>query len=136
VGRELALVLIAGVSLHERRMVESTLKKSGLTTVAVEDAEDAARELSAKGVWGVLVIDSGLLQAAHDPQWRQLRSRHPGLGAAVRCLIPRDKASRRTDGNTLLVHPDDEEGLREAVRVLAAMAADSPGLPAPWRGAA
>jgi hypothetical protein len=120
--REPPLVLIAGVSLHERRIVELTLKKTRFTTVAVDDAEDAARELAAKGAWGVLVIDSGLLDAAHDPQRRQLRMRHPGLGAAVRCLIPWAKGSQRTDGNTLLVHPDDAEGLREAVGALAAMA--------------
>jgi hypothetical protein len=115
--------LIAGVSLHERRSVESILKKTGLTTVVVDDAEDAARELAANGTSGVLVIDSGLLEAAHDSQWRQLRTRQPGLAAVVRCLIPRDKGSQRTNGNTLRVHPDDAEGLREAVRDLARAAA-------------
>jgi len=127
------LILIASVSLHERRIVESTLKKTGLATVAVDDAEDAGRELSANGASGVLVIDSGLLEAAHDSQWRQLRTRYPGLGAVVRCLIPRAKRVQRTDGNTLLIHPDDDEGLREAVGVLAAgpNPASSLALPSP-----
>ena len=76
-------VLIASVSVHERRVVESILKETGLTTVAVDDAEDATRELSADGAAGVLVIDSGLLEAAHDLRWREFRRRHPNVGAAV-----------------------------------------------------
>jgi hypothetical protein len=118
--RDPPLVLIAGVSLHERRIVQATLEKTGFTAVVVDVAEDAARELSANGASGVLVIDSGLLQAAHDSQWRELRTRNPGLGAVVRCLVPRANASRRTNGSTLLVHPDDDEGLRQAVGLLAA----------------
>jgi hypothetical protein len=113
----LPLVLIASASLHERRLVESTLERSGFTPVGVDDAEEAGRELAANGASGVLVIDSGLLEAAHDSQWRQLRTRHPGLGAVVRCLIPRVDGR---DRSTLLVHPDDDEGLRRAVRMLAA----------------
>lgn len=113
------LVLIASVSPHERRGVESSLKSTGYTTVAVHDARDAARELAAGGELGVLVIDSGLLEATHDSQWREFRTRHPELGAAVRCLISRPRGSRRLDGNTLLVHPDDAEGLRHAIRALA-----------------
>lgn len=117
------LALIAGVSPHERCIVESILKKTGFTTLIVDDAEDAARVIATGATAGVLVIDSGLLEAAHDSQWRQLRMRHPGLGTAVRCLIPRAKGVQRTDGSTLLVHPDDVEGLREAVCVLARRAA-------------
>jgi len=103
--RDLPLVLIAGVSLHERRIVQSILKTTGLTTVIVDDAEDAARELSAES--GVLVIDSGLLVAVHDSQWREFRNRHPGLGAVIRCLIPRAQGVQRADANTLRIHPDD-----------------------------
>ncbi|HXK22769.1 MAG TPA: hypothetical protein VMS55_08860 [Myxococcota bacterium] len=117
------LVLIACVSAYEHRAVESSLKKTGFTTVAVDDAKEAAKEFSANGASGVLVIDSGLLEAAHDSQWRQLRTLHPALGAVVRCLIPRARGGRRTDGNTLLVHPDDDQGLREAICVLARSAA-------------
>jgi hypothetical protein len=120
------VVLIASVSLYERRIVESMLKKTGFTTLAVDDAEDAARELSANGAAGVLVIDSGLLEAAHDAQWREVRVLHPKLGAAVRCLISRAKGSQRRNGNTLLVHPDDAEGLRQAVRALAAGPSSQP----------
>lgn len=112
------LVLIAAVSSHERRIVESSLTKTGFTTLAVDDAEDAATELAANGASWVLVIDSGLLEAPHDSQWRVLRARHPGLGAVVRCLIPRANGSLRTDGKTFLVHPDDDEGMRQAVRAL------------------
>lgn len=114
------LVLIASVSLQERHLVEAILKRAGLTTVAVDDAEDAAREILSNGTSSVLVIESGLLEAAHDSQWRQLRARHPEIGAVVRCLIPKTEDGRWTDGNTLLVHPDDDEGLRESVGVLAA----------------
>jgi hypothetical protein len=49
--REPPLVLIAGVSLHERRIVELTLKKTSFTMLAVDDAEGAVRRLAAKGAW-------------------------------------------------------------------------------------
>jgi hypothetical protein len=132
-GEEALLIMIAGVSLYERCIVESVLKNTGFTAVAVQDAEDAERELAACGASGVLVIDSGLLEAAHDPQWRQLRIRHPGLGTAVRCLVPQAKGIQRQSQGTFLVDPDDDEGLREAVGVLAVMAADSPAAPASSR---
>jgi CheY-like chemotaxis protein len=114
------LVLVASVSPYERRSVQSSLKRTGFTTVAVDNAEDAVRELAANGVSCVLVIDSGLLEAAHDAQWRHLRARHSTLGAVVRCLVPRANGSQRTDGYTLLVRPDDRKALRQAVRALAA----------------
>jgi DNA-binding response OmpR family regulator len=114
------LVLVASVSPYERRSVESSLKRTGCTTLAVHDAEDAARELAANGPSCVLVIDSGLLEAAHDAQWRRLRAHHATLRAVVRCLTPRANGSQRTDGYTLLVHPDDPKALRRALRMLAA----------------
>jgi hypothetical protein len=118
-GRTPPVVLIASASLHERRMVESILKKTGFTTLLIDEAEDAVKELSTNGAAGVLVIDSGLLEAAHDAQWRELRMRYPALGAAVRCLLPRTKGIERRDGTTLLVDPDNDEGLRKAVSALA-----------------
>jgi hypothetical protein len=51
-----------------------------------------------------------------------MRPRHPSLGAAVRCLISREKGVEQRDSATLLVHPDDGEGLQEAISVLGAMA--------------
>ena len=133
--REAPLVLLVGVSLYELRIVESTLRATGFKTVAVQDADHATRELSANEALCVLVIDSGLLEAAHDPQWREFRRRHPGVGAAVRCLIPPDDGRQtQPDRNTLRVHPDDVEGLRNAVGVLLAIAGDSSAPPAPSSG--
>jgi hypothetical protein len=116
---ERTLVLIAGVSAHERRAVESTLESSGFGTVLVNDARHAEKELAVNGSC-VLVIDSGLLQAPHDGQWRNLRSRHPQLGTVVRRLIARANTCLPVDDATLLVHPDDDVGLRQAIRVLVA----------------
>jgi hypothetical protein len=117
------LVLIASASPHERRVVGSSLKETGFTILAVDDAEDAGREVvSANGFSCVLVIDSGLLEVCHDSQWRDFRVRHPGLGTVLRCLIPRDSGIQRTESRTFVVHPGDLDGMQQAVRVLAVAA--------------
>jgi hypothetical protein len=85
----------------------------------VENAEEAARACAAHNGASILVIDSGLLEMTHDPQWRALRARHPQLGTVVRCLTPRDRV-RRANGSTFLVHPDDHDGIRQAVAALGA----------------
>jgi hypothetical protein len=115
------LVLVASVSAYERHRLELVLKRTGSTLCAVADAAEARRAHDGHDGVCVLVIDSGLLEMDHDPQWRELRSRHPELGAVVRCLFA-GGGIRRRDGNTLLVHPDDEEAAREAIRVLAVSA--------------
>jgi hypothetical protein len=115
--RHFPLVLIAGIP-YERRLVESGLKARGFATRPVEAAEDAAKELAANGSGCVLVIDSGTLEAPHDLQWRGLRAQHPELGTVVRCLMP-PRCSPHNHGRLRFVHPDDEEGLRQAVRGLA-----------------
>ena len=117
-NRACPLVLIAGVSPHERRSVESSLSETGYTTRAVNDAEHAATEFVANGTSCVLVIDSGLLEADHDPQWRSLRADHPRLGAVVRCLVPGANGRRYEEDRTVFVHPDDQQAMQRAVRVL------------------
>jgi hypothetical protein len=66
---------------------------------------------------GSLVIDSGLLEARRDAQWRGLRMRHPTLAAVVRCPISRDEI-QRTDHNTLRVHEDDGAAICDALDLL------------------
>ncbi len=117
------IVLIASVSLHERRKVEAALKQTGFTCLGMDDARGAERELDAMDDPAVLVIDAGLLEAAHDAQWRELRLRRPELGAVVRRLVPDQKSVERWDSRTLVVPPGDAEGLRTAVDLLAVAAA-------------
>jgi hypothetical protein len=118
---EVPVVLIASVSRGERRLVEACLKRTGFDLLAVDAAADASAELTARGAApAALVIDAGLLEARHDGQWRQLRTRHPALGAVIRCLMPRADGSLRSDDRTFRVPPDDDAGLRQAVEALVA----------------
>lgn len=112
------LVLIASVSAHEGRAVERALASTGWRRRPVAAAEEAARAIDGDGRAGVLVIDAGLLEAPHDSQWRDLRSRHGGLATVIRCLNPEAGTPQWTDDRTLCVHPDDAHGVREAVRAL------------------
>jgi hypothetical protein len=112
------LVLIASVSLHEGRLVQRALGTNGWTLLRVEDAAEAARRLDGGARRAVLVIDAGLLEAGHDAQWRSLRSQRPELGTVVRCLGPRPGTPRRAAGGTLEVHPDDADGICEAIQSL------------------
>lgn len=115
------LVLIASVSDHERNGLEHTLEATGFRTLVVDAAEEAGAALAASAAPAVLIIDSGLLEARHDAQWRRLRRRYPDLAAVVRCLLPRPDGSRWSHDRTLLVHPDDYPATQRAVRTLAAM---------------
>ena len=115
-----SLVLIASVSPHGARQVESILKETGLSTTRVGDAEEAAKELAATDTAGVLVIDSGLLEARHDAQWREFRMRHPDVRTARPDSGSPSTGVQRCDRSTLLVHPGDPDGLREAVAILTA----------------
>lgn len=113
------VVLIASVSPYEARRIERSLKKTGWNLLRAQDAQEAARELAAAGPRPtVLVIDAGLLEMAHDPQWRDLRLNHPELGAVVRCVVPPAQRPRRRDRKTILVPPGDVEGTCRAVRTL------------------
>jgi hypothetical protein len=111
---ETPAILIASVSAYEQHRLGLTLEKTGWNVRVVEDAKEAAKACADHNGASILVIDSGLLEMAHDPQWRILRSGHPQLGAVVRCLVPRG-GLRRANGSTFLVHPDDHDGLRRAV---------------------
>lgn len=110
-------VLIASVSAYERQRIARLLGGIGARCprLAVEDAAMADRLQAARGPGCVLVIDSGLLHAPRDPQWRALRLREPWLGAAVRCLVP---GVRRVDARTFHVPPDDAPGILGAVGTL------------------
>ena len=119
------VVLIASVSPHESRLVERALSQSGWTLLPVDDAGRATRALDGGERNTVLVIDSGLLEMAHDSQWRVLRAHHPELRTVVRCLTPRTRSLESGDGRTLRVHPDDLQAMREGIRWLCAGA---PGL--------
>jgi len=118
------VVLIASVSPHDGRLLEGALKKTGWTLLRVGDAGDAARELDGGERRAVLVIDAGLLEMAHDTQWRDLRSRHPELGTVVRCLFSRPQPIHSAGARTFEVHPDDVQGMCAAVRSLC-----EPGVP-------
>jgi hypothetical protein len=82
----------------------------------VDDAAQTARYLDGGGRPTVLVIDAGLLEMTHDPQWRLLRTQHPRLAMVVRCLIPQDRGFREQGESTFLVHPDDDQGMCRAIR--------------------
>jgi len=112
------LVLAAVVSSDEGRMLEKNLKREGFEVRRVDDARDAETEFSSHVGSSVLVIDSGLLLMPHDGQWRGLRERQPSLGAVVRSLL-RHYPIHAVDGErTLLVHPDDHDGLVRSIREL------------------
>lgn len=112
------LVLIASVSPDEGRLLERGLKKTGWDLLRVEDAEDASRQLDGSDGRPALVIDAGLLQMAHDSQWRDLRSRHPTLATVVRCLVPRRPKPGGGLCGAVEVSPDDLQGICEAIRTL------------------
>lgn len=115
---EALLVLAATVSSQEGRLIARTLKEEGLDARVVIDAEDADAEISAHPGPCVLVLDSGLLQMPRNEGWRTLGDGHGRLGIVVRCLIDRDPGLERTKERTFLVHPDNREGLLEAIRTL------------------
>ena len=113
-----SLVLIATASLDDGRDVERSLAKTGWSVRRVPNAPEAERHLNGGGAPAVLVIDSGLLEMAHDSQWRELRQSHPSLGAVVRCLVAREGGLRRRDATTLLVHPDAVSEMCQGIQVL------------------
>lgn len=112
------LVLTANVSAVDRQWIAKTFEDAGFDVLGVEAAKDVDAHLARHRRRCVLVIDSGLLGMPHDDQWRLLRTRHPDLGAVVRCWIGKEPGMRRTEERTFLVHPDDGGGLLLAARAL------------------
>lgn len=116
-GHDTAVILIASVSSADAWDLGLALKPTGATVLRVEGADEAARCLDGRERAGlvVLVIDAGLLEMAHDPQWRIFRKRHPALRTIVRRLLSRPRSHPKAELPTVDIHPDDMEGLREAV---------------------
>src|SRR5688572_20123104 len=79
------VILIASASSYGRHCVERALQKTGRRVCSVADTAEAERVCAEDGGASILVIDSGLLEAPHNAQWRKLRRRHPTLGAVVCC---------------------------------------------------
>jgi hypothetical protein len=124
-GEPELLVLAASVSVADRRWVERTVKDGGYEVRGVGGADEADEQIDGRAAARcVLVIDSGLLEMAHDGAWRDLRTRHPGLRVVVRCLIAREPGLQRMEAHTVLVHPDSAHRLLEAVDTFQAAAAD------------
>lgn len=111
------VILIASTSSHERLSVERALAKTGRSVCFVRDTAEAERVCAENGGASILVIDSGLLEAPRDTQWRELRTRHPALAAVVRCPISRDEI-QRTDHNTLRVPQSNGAGICDALDLL------------------
>jgi hypothetical protein len=118
------LVLAASVAVEDRRWVERTVKDGGYEVRGVADAGEAAERIDGNAGRCVLVIDSGLLEMAHDCAWRELRTRHPQLRVVVRCLIAREPGLQRMEAHTFLVHPDSADGLLEAMHSFRMTAAE------------
>lgn len=118
------LILIASISDYEAQLLQRALERAGRAPHKARDAGEAARACSRHDGASVLVIDSGLLAMAHDPQWRLLQSRYPQLGVVVRALI-RPGSIRQAGENTFLVHPDDESGMCRAIGLLCTPGASS-----------
>ncbi len=123
------VILIASASSYERHCVERALEKTGRSVCSVADTAEAERVCAENGGASILVINSGLLEARRNPQWRKLRRRHPDLGAVVCCPMSQNEI-QRTDHNTLRVNPNNRSGICDALDLL-----DSYRLgksPAPW----
>lgn len=113
------LLLIASASAYEAQTLERSLENAGWNLLRVESVDQVALLLDRSGTHiAVLVIDAGLLEMPHGAQWRGLRTLHPELGTIVRCLRPRRVLREQRDSRALEVHPDDVEGICDAVRRL------------------
>ena len=111
------VILIASASSYGRHCVERALQKTGRRVCSVADTAEAERVCTEDGGASILVIDSGLLEAPRNAQWRKLRRRHPDLGAVVCCSISQNEI-QRTDCNTLRVNPSNGAGLCDALDLL------------------
>lgn len=114
-----SVVMIACVSSDDGRLLERALKETGSSPLRVCGAEEVTRRIDEDfGHGAVLLIDAGLLQMPHDPQWRDLCALRPDLGTVVRRLRPRAEPPAAPDLRTFEVYPDDLDGIRWAVRRL------------------
>lgn len=109
-------VLIAAVSAQDGQQLEVALERAGWDVVRVSAANEAACEFERPDRSAVLLIDAGLLQMAHDAQWRALRGRYPELGTVVRCLGRTIDLAQAADDGIRTVQPDDLPGISEAIR--------------------
>jgi hypothetical protein len=116
---EPTLVMIATVAPRDVVGLAVALNGAEFAIREVKGAHHADGEIDGFHGASVLVIDAGLLQMLHDPQWRDLRRRRPHLGVVVRSLIPRDPGFEYSEAGSLLVYPDNHEALLFAVRSLA-----------------
>jgi hypothetical protein len=112
------VILLITASDYERKRLRCELSRTLPAVEVVTSAEEAARLCTSNGDNATLVIDHGLLAETASPQWRGLRERYPKVGAVVRSLIPREEGILRVDPFTILVHPDDGDGLHEALWLL------------------
>ena len=112
------VILIASASAYERRRIRGKVAPTGWLVQDVSSAEEAARFCDGNRKAVILLIDGGLLAQTASPEWRAMRERYPEVGAVVRSLIPRGGGILRPDPFTILVHPEDSEGLQEALRLL------------------
>ena len=110
-------ILIASASSYGQHCVERALQKTGRRVCSVADTAEAERVCAENGGASILVIDSGLLEAPRNAQWRKLRRRHPDLGTVVCCPISQNEI-QRTDCNTLRVHPSNGAGICDALDLL------------------
>lgn len=110
-------ILIASRSPFERLLIGREIEKAGRSVYPVQNTLAAEWVCSKNGGVSILVIDSELLEAPDDAQWRELRSRHPELAAVVCCPSSRTHI-QRTNRNTLLVHPSNRAGIRDALDLL------------------
>jgi hypothetical protein len=111
-------ILIASASPYERTRLRHRLAETGWELADVSCAEEAAQLCGDNGRSAILLIDGGLLAEIASPEWRALRERYPTIGAVVRSLIPREGGILRPDPYTILVDPDDGDGLHEALHLL------------------
>jgi hypothetical protein len=112
------VILIASASAYERWRLRVELGRTLAVVEDVSSAEEAVQLCASNGAATILVIDQGLLAETASPEWRGLRERYPKVGAVVRSLIAREEGIVRVDPFTILVHPDDGDGLQEALRLL------------------
>lgn len=117
-NEQLLTILIASASAYERTRLRHRLAETEWKLADVCCAEEAAQWCGDNGKSSILLIDGGLLAENASPEWRALRERYPTIGAVVRSLIPRGSGILRPDPYTILVDPNDGDGLHEALHLL------------------
>ena len=80
-----SLILIASAKRDEQLSIEHALMSTGRRVRLVRNPVEAERVCANHGGASILVIDSDLLEAPGDPQWRDLRARPRGRRALPDC---------------------------------------------------